>query len=89
MLELDGVLESDMKEKFHKECFRRFKVIYKSGQIDTNKCLAANMWAVSLRRYSGGTLRWNKEELEKMDTKTRKVMIIHGALHPKSDVDML
>ena len=89
VLELDGVMESDMKEKFRKEYFRRFKVIFKSGLNDKNKCLAANMWAVSLLRYSGGILRWTKEELKRMDTKTRKIMTIHGALHPKSDVDRI
>ena len=50
MLELDGVMESDMKEKCRKECLRMFKLICKSDKIDKNKCLAANMWAL-LRRY--------------------------------------
>ena len=30
---------------------------------------------------------WRKSELQGIDRKTRKLFSIHGALHPKSDVD--
>ena len=32
-------------------------------------------------------LDWRKEELRPMDRVTSKIMRMHGALHPKSDVD--
>ena len=89
MLGLDGVTESDIQEKFRKEYFRRFEVIFKSDLNDKNKFLAAHMWAVSLLRYSREIIRWIIEELKRMDTKTRKIMTIHGAIHPKSDVDRI
>ena len=89
VLELDRIMESDMKERFSKEYFRRFKLVLKSVLNDKNKILAANTWAVSLLRYSGGIIKWTKEELKRMDTKTRKLMTIHEALHPKSDVDRI
>lgn len=51
--------------------------------------LASNTWAVSLLRYSGGIIRWNKSELLDVDRRTRKLMTITGALHPKSDADII
>ena len=89
VLELDRIMESDMKERFSKGYFRRFKLVLKSRLNDKNKILAANTWAVSLLRYSGGIIKWTKDELKRMDRKTRKLMTIHGALHPKSDVDRI
>ena len=77
-----------MTEKFDKEYFRRFKLIFKSSLNDKNQILAANTWAVSLLRYSEGIIWWTKDELKYMDTKTRKLMIIRGALHPWCDVDI-
>ena len=89
VLELDRIMESDMKENFSKQYFRRFKLIFKSRLNDKNKILAANTWAVSLLRYSGGIVKWTKDQLRRMDRKKRKLMTIHGALHPKSDVDRI
>ena len=34
-------------------------------------------------------LKWAREELMKMDKRTRKLMTIHEVLHPKDDVDRL
>ena len=48
--------------------------------------MAANTWAVSLMRYGAGILKWNKNELQEIDRKTRKVMTINKELHPRSDV---
>ena len=47
------------------------------------------MWAVSLLRYSGGIIRWNKDDLLEMDRRTRKLMTMNGALHPKSDINRI
>ena len=49
--------------------------------------MAINAWAVAVLRYSFGVLDWKKEKQIAMDRMTRKVLTIHGALHPKSDVD--
>ena len=48
-----------------------------------------NAWAVSLLRYSAAFLSWRKSELQAIDRKTKKLFIIYGALHHKSDVDRL
>ena len=54
-----------------------------------NKIMALNTWAVATLRYSAGVVDWTVEELKELDRKTRKMMTLHVALHPKSDVDRL
>ena len=44
---------------------------------------------MAIFRYGAAILKWKESELKKVDRKTRKLMTIHGALHPKSDVDRL
>ena len=50
---------------------------------------AINTWAVAVLRYSGGVLDWNKDELQNMDRKTRKIMTMNRALHPRANVARL
>ena len=40
-------------------------------------------------RYGAGILKWNKNELQEMDRKTRKFMTMNKELHPRSDVARL
>ena len=42
-----------------------------------------------LVRYSGPFLKWTREELKQMHQRTRKLMTMHKALHPRDDVDRL
>ena len=42
-----------------------------------------------LLKYSAAFVSWRKSELQAIDRKTRKLLTIYGALHPKSDVDRL
>ena len=42
-----------------------------------------------LVRYSGPFLKWTREELKQMDQRTRKLMTMHKALHPRDDIDRL
>ena len=46
-------------------------------------------WAVPRVRYSGPFLKWTREELKQMEQRTRKLMTMHKALHPRDDVDRL
>ena len=43
----------------------------------------------TLVRYSGPFLKWTKDEHRQMDQRTRKLMTMHKALHPRDDVDRL
>ena len=51
--------------------------------------MALNTWAVSILRCGAGILKWNKNELQEMDRKTRKFMSMNKELHPRSDVARL
>ena len=44
---------------------------------------------MSVVRYSAGVLEWNKDELEGMDVRTRKLLTMFGVFHMKSNVDRL
>ncbi len=39
--------------------------------------------------YSGPFFKWTRDELKQMDQRTRKLMTICKALHPRDDVDRL
>ena len=39
--------------------------------------------------YGVGILKWNKNELQEMDRKTRKFMTMNKELNPRSDVERL
>ena len=64
-------------------------MILKSKLNGRNKIIALNTWAVSILRYGAGILKWNKNELQEMDRKTRKFMAMNKELHPRSDVTRL
>ena len=51
--------------------------------------MTLNTWAVSILRYGTRILKWNKNELQEMDRKTRKFMTMITELHPRSDVARL
>ena len=81
ILEFDSVRENDKHEHF-----RRSRLVMRS-KLGRNKITALNTWAISLLRYGAGILNWNKNVLDEMDRKTRKIMTINKEFHPKNDVD--
>ena len=87
ILEYDKMKEKKMKDVFVTEYKRRLQLVLQSKLNGKNKIMAINTWAVAVLRYSFGVLDWRKDELRAMDRMTRKIMMMHGALHPKSDVD--
>ena len=64
-----------------------------SGELENylrpcrNLIKGIHTWAVLLVRYSGPFLEWTWDK--QMDQRTRKLMTMHKALHPKDDVDRL
>ena len=54
-----------------------------------NLVRGVDTWAISLLRYSAAFISWRKSELQAIDRKTRKLFTIYGALHLKSDVDII
>ena len=53
--------------------------------------MTLNTWSVSILRYGAGILilNWNKNELQKMDRKTRTFMTMNNELLTRSDVAQL
>ena len=72
--EADVIKDKDMKEKIEKEYVRRVRKILKSKLNGMNSISAINYRAVSVVRYGAGIIKWTKEELEKLDRKTRKLL---------------
>ena len=64
-------------------------MMLKSKLNGRKKIMALNTWAVSVLRYGAGILKWNKNELQEVDRKTRKLMTMIKELHPRSDVARL
>ena len=81
-MEYDRVKQQAMKDKFRNEYLRRAELIL-------NKIMALNTRVVSILRYGAGILKWNMNELQEMDRKTRKFMTINKELHPRSDIAWL
>ena len=89
ILESDNINHQEMKSNIKKEYLSRIKAILKSKLNSGNTVKAMNTWAVPVVRYSAGIVDWTKEELENMDRKTRKLMTINKALHPRASVARL
>ena len=89
ILEADSIKHDEMKEQLKKECIRRVKNVLKSKLNRGNIISAINSRVVSIVRYGAGIIKWRKNELEELDRKTRKLMAMYGAQHPKADVDRL
>ena len=89
ILEADTIKQEEMKEKIKKEYFRRTRKLLETKLYSRNLIKRINTWAVPLVRYSGPFLKWNREELIRMDQRKRKLMTMHKALHPRDDVDRL
>jgi len=86
----EGVIDSDnMKKTIVSEYRRRLRSLLKSHLNGANLVKAINMWAVPVVRYTAGIINWTQEEIHKLDTGTRKLLTIHGALHPRSCVERL
>ena len=89
MLQADQMRHQEKKDKVTKEYKRRVRKILETKLNAGNFIKSINIWAVSLLRYSATFLSWTKFEMEQLDRQTRKLMTMHNALHPKSNVDRL
>ena len=89
ILETDTIKQVEMKNKIQKEYLRRTRKLLKTKFSYRNHIKRINTWAVPLDRYSGHFLKWTRDELRQMNQRTRKLMTMHKALHPRDDVDRL
>ena len=65
------------------------RLIMRSELNGRNKIEAINSLAIPTVQYSFGIIDWKYSELKKLDSKTRKILTMHGMLHQKSDVDRI
>ena len=89
ILKADTIKQVEMKNKFLKKYLRRTRKLLETKLSSRNLIKGINTWAVPLVRYSGPFLKWTRDELKQMDQRTRKLMTMHKALHPRDDVDRL
>ena len=89
VLESDKIMKNKMKEKISKEYFRRVRKVLETKLNSKNMIKGVNAWAISLMRYSAPFLDWTVDELKAMDRRTRKLLTMHKAFHPKVNVDRL
>ena len=89
ILESDTIKQVEMKNKIQKEYLRRTRKQLETKLSSRNLIKGINTWAVPLVRYSGPFLKWTRDEFRQMNQRTRKLMTIHKALHPRDDVDRL
>ena len=88
-LEVDTIKQVQMKDTTRKEYLSGTRKLLETKLSSRNLIKVVNTWAVPLVTYSGPFLRWTREELKQMDQRTRKLMTMHKALHPRDDVDRL
>ena len=88
-MEADTIKQAEIKEKIQREYLRRTRKLLETKLKSINLIKGINTWAVPLVRYSGPFLKWTRDELKQMDQRTRKLMTMHKALHPRDNVDRL
>ena len=88
VLEGDTIKQVGMKEKIKKEYFRRTRKLLETKLYSRNLIKGIDTWTVLLIRYSGPFLKWSRE-VKQMDQRTRELMTMHKALHPRDDVNRL
>ena len=89
ILEADTIKQVEMKNKIQKEYLRRTRKLLETKLNSRNLIKGIDTWAVPIVRYSGPFLKRTREELRQIDQRTRKLMTMHKALHPRDDVDRL
>ena len=88
IMQADQIRYTEMKEKVKTEYPRGVRKVLETKLNGGNIIKGINIWA-SLLRYSAAFIDWNCTELTQLDRRTRKLMKMHNALHPKSNVDRL
>ena len=89
ILEADTIKQMKMKEKIKKEYLRRTRKLRKTKLCRRNLIKGINIWVVLFVWYSGSFLKWTREELKRMDQRTRKLMTMHKTLYLRNVVDRL
>ena len=87
ILEADTIKQVEIKDKIQKEYWRGTRKLLETKLASRNLIKGINTWAVHLVRYSGSFLKWTRDEVKQMDQRSRKLMTMHNALHPRDNTD--
>ena len=85
--ESNGIQHSMMRERLHREYFRRVKVVLRTELYGWNKIRAINGFALPVLTCGFGVIHWGCMDLQQLDRQTRKLLSMHGVHHPAADVD--
>ena len=89
LYESDQLCTKEIKTKAKTEYKKRLRWILKSKLHGQNQITAINTYALPVLTYPAGIIQYTIKDLKELDTMTRKHLTMHGALHPRSDVDRL
>jgi hypothetical protein len=78
-----------MKERLKKEYTRRLRMMLNSKVNAKNKITAVVSQAAPVLRYSSDIMNWRSEGINKIDTRTRKILRVYKMLRPKADINRL
>ena len=86
ILEVDTIKQVEMKDKIKKEYLKRTRKLLETKLCSRILIKGMNTWGLSIVRYSGPLMKWVRKQHKQMNRRTRKLMTIHKALHPRDDV---
>eukprot|EP00957_Ditylum_brightwellii_P145913 11111128-Ditylum_brightwellii.AAC.2 len=78
-----------VKQDTKKEYLNCVHSILKADLTSNSTMTAICACTVPVMRYTFGIMQWTQTELQQMDKKTRKLLTMHGFLHPKSSIHRL
>eukprot|EP00957_Ditylum_brightwellii_P111494 8504281-Ditylum_brightwellii.AAC.1 len=82
---LTGTVKQDTKKEYLNCVHSILKVDLTGNSMMTATCA----YAVPVMRYMFGILQWTQSKSQQLDKKTRKLLTMHGFLHPKSSMHRL
>ena len=82
-------LQKQVKANTLKTYTKRIRQVLKTKLSGQNKIQAINTYAMPVVSYTAGIIEWTQTEMKDLDRKTRKLLNMHGGLHPRADVHRL
>ena len=89
VFDADTIKRVEMKEKIKKEYLRRTRKLLETKFSSRNLIKGTNTWDLPLVWYLGPFLKWTREELKQINQRTRKLMTMLKALHPRDNADRI
>ena len=81
VLQLDKIINKEMKERIENEYIRRVKLICQSNLNSGNFISCMIAYAIGVIMCIGGIIDWTKTELQNMDRKISKKMTLNRYLN--------